>query len=298
MVAQREILMSRLLSNGLTLGPDGVISGTPVTMGTFSGTITATNTALPDATQTFSIVIGQALPEIAVEQPPGTNLTDGSASINCGRVIVGSSSSPIIFTVKNLGVGDLTGLAVTKDGTHANDFTVGTLGATTLTSGNSTTFSVTFAPGTTGSRTAAIHLASNDGAENPVDIMLSGTGTIAPTVFTWAAAVTGSWNDATNWTDDQAIGIAPNAAGQANYSLNFNLPGVYTATHNLSAGFQLNQLNFAGSSATLAGNSLSFSANTAGNYTSPPPVPTASLSPAMMAAPCGSIRQAPIRPSA
>ncbi|MEI6604022.1 MAG: autotransporter-associated beta strand repeat-containing protein, partial [Verrucomicrobiota bacterium] len=249
------------LPNGLTLGPDGVIFGTPDTMGNYSGTITAANGALPDATQGFSIVIGPALPEIAVEQPLGTNLSDGSASINCGRVIVGNSSSPITFTVKNLGVGDLTGLAVTKDGTHANDFTVGSLGTTTLTSGTSTTLTVTFAPGATGTRTAAIHIASNDGDENPFDIMLSGTGTITPSVFTWAGAVTGNWNDATKWTDDQAIGMVPNAGGQASYSLNFNIPGVYTATHNLSAGFLLNQLNFGGSSATLAGNSLSFSAN-------------------------------------
>ena len=40
----------------------GVISGTPTTVGTFSGTVTATNGTAPDATQNFSIVISAVAP--------------------------------------------------------------------------------------------------------------------------------------------------------------------------------------------------------------------------------------------
>lgn len=121
---------------------------------------------------------GGAVPEIAVEQPVGTNLSDGTASVSCGGVNVGSSSSALTFTVKNLGTANLTGLAVTKDGANPTDFTVSALGATTLGAGSSTTFTVTFAPGAAGARSAAIHIASNDSDENPFDITLSGSGLV------------------------------------------------------------------------------------------------------------------------
>ena len=82
------------------------------------------------------IYTSASAPEIAVEQPVGTDLVDGTASINCGSVVIGSSS-PTVFTVKNTGTADLAGLALTKDGTHNADFSLGSLGATTLAPGAS-----------------------------------------------------------------------------------------------------------------------------------------------------------------
>jgi YVTN family beta-propeller protein len=57
------------LPPGLSLSSAGVISGTPTTAGTFSGTVTATNGTAPDATQNFSITI------VAVATPP--TITNG-----------------------------------------------------------------------------------------------------------------------------------------------------------------------------------------------------------------------------
>ena len=45
---------------GLTLSPNGTISGTPTLAGLFTGTITASNGALPDPSQGFSINVTQA----------------------------------------------------------------------------------------------------------------------------------------------------------------------------------------------------------------------------------------------
>ncbi|RLS52181.1 MAG: tandem-95 repeat protein [Planctomycetota bacterium] len=74
--------------------------------------------------------------------------------------------------------------------------------------------------------------------------------------FTWASAVSGNWSDGTKWTPG-----LPATAGLAHYALNFTNSGTYTATHNLSNGFQLNQLNTA-ANVTLDGtNSISFVAN-------------------------------------
>lgn len=114
--------------------------------------------------------------EIAVQQPLGSNLVDGTAKKNFGTVVVGQGGNPKTFTIKNLGTGDLTGLAITKNGLNPGNFIVGPLTTTTLTPGTSTTFKVTFMPNATGTRGAAIHIHSNDANENPFDIKLSGTG--------------------------------------------------------------------------------------------------------------------------
>lgn len=116
-----------------------------------------------------------AAPEIAVEQPIGTNLTDGVSTVDFGSVNVGSTNQ-LTFTIKNVGTTDLTSLALSKSGTHSADYTLGALSTTTLAAGTSTTFTVTFAPGAAGTRTAAIQIASNDANENPFDINLTGTG--------------------------------------------------------------------------------------------------------------------------
>lgn len=131
-----------------------------------------------------------SVPEIAVEQPAGAGLTDGSSTIDFGSTMTGT---PIVktFTVKNTGSGDLTGLVVTKDGTHPDDFTVGALSATTVTPGNSATFDVAFSPAAVGARSSAIHIASNDADENPFDISLTGTGT-APEIALHNGAATGA----------------------------------------------------------------------------------------------------------
>jgi hypothetical protein len=145
---------------------------------------------------------GGAVPEIAIEQPAGTGLTDGTAALNYGVVDVGQASAAMAFTIRNVGSANLTGLSVTKDGVNATDFAVGTLGSTTLAPGASTTFSVTFTPGAIGSRTAAIHVASNDLDEASFDINLSGTGEIR--VYTGGivslSATLGSYGGAEHWS--------------------------------------------------------------------------------------------------
>lgn len=121
-----------------------------------------------------------ANPEIAVDQPAGTNLTSGAASAPCGSVNLGSSSGAFTFTVKNTGASDLTGLAVSGNGANSSDFAFTSIGAATLTPGSSTSFTGTFTPGGAGARTAAIHVSSNDPDEMSFDINLTGTGVATP----------------------------------------------------------------------------------------------------------------------
>ena len=127
-------------------------------------------------------------PEIVVTQAAA--LTDGAGSVAFGTVVVGGSSAPLTFTITNTGAADLTGLVVTRNGANATDFTVSALSSTSVPVGAGTaTVIVTFSPGSTGARTAALHLASNDADENPFDIALTGTGTHISSTLTGGALV-------------------------------------------------------------------------------------------------------------
>ena len=122
-------------------------------------------------------VLLNTIPEIAVEQPVATNITDGSSK-TFGLVAIGASAS-LTFTIKNIGTANLTGLIVSKDGTNPGDFTI-TSNPVAPVAGpsGSTTFIVRFAPTASGTRSAAIHIASNDADENPFDLTLTGTGIV------------------------------------------------------------------------------------------------------------------------
>jgi hypothetical protein len=82
-------------------------------------------------------------PDIAVAQ--GGPLADGIGSVSLGSLPVGSSSGPLTFTITNPGTAELTGLAVSKDGPNAADYTLSALSATSIPVGTgSVTFTVTF----------------------------------------------------------------------------------------------------------------------------------------------------------
>lgn len=115
-----------------------------------------------------------SVPEIAIQQPAGSELVDGASKKAFGTVKIGKAGKAKIFTIKNTGNANLTGLAITKNGKHARDFIVTAPAKTTIAAGGFTTFKVTFKPTAKGNRSAAIHLKSNDTNEDPFDISLTG----------------------------------------------------------------------------------------------------------------------------
>ncbi len=116
-------------------------------------------------------------PDIGVQQPLGSGMVDGVAKRSFGSMVVGSATAAKFFTIVNTGTQPLTGLAITKDGANKGDFIVTAPVKTTLAPGETTTFTVTFKPTATGTRTAAFHIGSNDPNENPFDVLLTGLGT-------------------------------------------------------------------------------------------------------------------------
>ncbi len=161
-----------------------------------------------------------SLPEIAIEQPLTSNISDGG-SRDFGSVALGANSS-LTFIIKNTGSADLTGLAITQDGVA--DFTI-TASPVAPVAGpdGSTNFTVRFLPTTIGEKTAAIHIVSNDADENPFDINLTGTGASAAAVFNDTIAAN---SDLTG--PDAAPTAIPFDDGVENllkYAFNMNLSG-------------------------------------------------------------------------
>lgn len=119
--------------------------------------------------------LSDGIPEIAVEQPPGTAILDAGGK-DFGTVAVGSNTT-LTFTIKNVGTGSLHGLSITNAGDNVADFVITAYPVAPVAGpSGSTTFSVRFSPSGSGTRTASIHILSNDADENPFDIALTGTG--------------------------------------------------------------------------------------------------------------------------
>ena len=125
---------------------------------------------------TFTLGTAAKTPDIDVQQPARTNLTDGVSAKSFGTVKIGPKEKSKTFTIKNTGKTKLTGLAIRKSGANKGDFAVVDPEKTSLAAGASTTFKVTFKPSAKGPRNAAIAISSNDPDENPFDIRLSGEG--------------------------------------------------------------------------------------------------------------------------
>lgn len=167
-------------SHGVLSGSAPSLTYTPV--GGYSGsdsfTFTAANGANISPPATVSLTVQPPPPEIVVEQPAGTGLTDGVTTVDYGTIPTGTGTVRT-FTVSNAGTMDLVISGITKDGTNSSDISIGAITSSTIAGGGSATFDVTFTPGAAAARSAAIHVLSNDGDEASFDIPLIAAGTSA-----------------------------------------------------------------------------------------------------------------------
>jgi uncharacterized delta-60 repeat protein len=177
-----------------------------------------------------NIALGALTPEIAVEQPVGTDLVSNSSVVDYGDVVLGATST-FTFTIKNTGSANLTGLSVGSN--SPADFSVDTTGmSTTVIPGSNTTFTVSFHPQLPGGRSATIGIGSNDSDENPFNVLVIGsglpstntnlsglslsTGTLSPVFASGTTSYTASVPYGTS-----SLTVAPTAA-QANATITVN----------------------------------------------------------------------------
>ncbi len=118
------------LPPGLTLAPSGVLSETPTTPGTYTGTVTATNGVSPDAAQNFSITVSTSNAPVFTSAAPGATLLLGVAyNLTCTATgnpapafSVSSGSLPPGLVLNSAGM--LSGTA-TATGTYTGTITAG-----------------------------------------------------------------------------------------------------------------------------------------------------------------------------
>lgn len=135
-----------------------------------------------------NVVSYVANPEIVVNGN-ATSISNNDATprtadhTHFGTAEVGTGNITRTFTIQNAGGTNLqlTGSPpyIALSGTNASDFTVTVLPITPITSGNSTTFQITFAPSGEGGRTATVSIANNDGDESTFVFSIKGGGVYA-----------------------------------------------------------------------------------------------------------------------
>lgn len=199
---------------------------------------------------TLALAALPPLPEISVFT--GDSLVNerqnNAGSFGFPITLTGFSSATQTFTIQNTGTSNLSGLVVTKGGGYPDDFTLGSLGATTLAPNASTTFTVAFAPTAAGTRNAVIQIASNDWDENPFAVNVTGTG-VVPLVATFNAPddvpFTASGYNATGQSVVFVLNHAPSVGAELMVVKNTGFSPITGIFSNLPQG-QAVALNFGG----------------------------------------------------
>jgi hypothetical protein len=112
-------------------------------------------------------------PAIAVKQST-TDILSGTGSYSFGNQQVSTTSAPVIFSIYNTGNADLVLDSITLSGAGANQFILaGPASSNVLQAGN-TTFTVAFAPTSTGNKSATVTIYNNTGT--PYTFTVTGNG--------------------------------------------------------------------------------------------------------------------------
>jgi hypothetical protein len=129
-------------------------------------------------------------PSIVVEQPADYALEDEVSLVEFGSTYMFNGASRT-FTIKNTGASDLTLGTLSIDGANPGAFQVTASPSSTIAPGSSTTFTVTFTPLSIGTRSAMLHIPSDDPVIDSFDVGLEGTGVLE--AISTATNVSSGW---------------------------------------------------------------------------------------------------------
>jgi len=120
-------------------------------------------------------------PEMQVEQPPGTGLISGAASIHFGDAAMGTSGDVQTVVIRNIGTAVLELTSISLFAGNVGDFFLNVPALpVVLQVDQSVSFAVTFAPVAADSRVATLRILSNAVASSPFNITLTGQA-LSPT---------------------------------------------------------------------------------------------------------------------
>lgn len=191
------------LPTTITVGNNFTIEGsfTPTTTGLRTAKIRVTSdTGGVAGTNTDRDIQGTGVSSTA-----GILEITGTQDFGSSTIGLPSPTSPITYTVENIGAGDLTVTAISMAGTNPGDFSLSGLPGfpQVLSTSQTFTFQCTFTPGAATSRSALIRTTS-DHYGTPgtnVDYSVSGTGTSTPGL--WTGYTNSNWATASNWGNNQ-----------------------------------------------------------------------------------------------
>ncbi len=153
----------------------------PSAVGTRNAMLTITNNDANEGTYTINLQgtsTASPTPEINVQASSVNYLTGSTYAM--GSVASGSAGSPVVFTIQNTGTATLNISSVTISGAGNAHFSLDITSMTsTVAAGGTTTVSVTFAPTSTGAKTASLVINNDDTNEGTYTVNLTGTGTTA-----------------------------------------------------------------------------------------------------------------------
>lgn len=146
-------------------------------IGSHTVTVTATDASGNFASETFNVEV-TGKPKIFVMEMEGDEIENGTTILDFGSVDLSDPGETKSLTVRNDGTLPLVLGTLTLDGADAAQYSVTPPLELEVEPGETTTFSITFAPSLVGTRTATLHLASNDPdpAAAVFDISLTGVG--------------------------------------------------------------------------------------------------------------------------
>lgn len=157
----------------------------PSAAGTSNATITITNRYGTYATSGDFIfhLTGTRVDEPEINVKAGANSVASEGTFDFGSSEVGVAAASVTFTIENLGLGDLN-LSGSPDkisisGAHAGDFVIDQSDvASPVSPSEETTFTITFTPSASGTRSATITIENDDSDEDSYVIQLTGEGAI------------------------------------------------------------------------------------------------------------------------
>jgi hypothetical protein len=169
-----NFVVATFAQNGLR--GDYHIQGSSPALSAGSSTILATSALLNKDYDGQARPMGAGV-EIGADElsAPTPAITVVPTSISYGSVRIGTTSLRTV-TIQNTGTANLVVSAFSITGTNAAMFTTNLTVPRTITPGGSSSFTVTFAPTSTGSKSATLSLTSN-APTSPTVIPLSGSGT-------------------------------------------------------------------------------------------------------------------------